>query len=742
MVFECGFGEGPIGMTRLDHNEKVVRNAGSARQDEANPDAYSQGDEPEHAASTPSGRSTHTELGDCRRLLHAALTAAAAIVLVAGLREVWYDAVPWHLGFTVFAVAAFPLLVSAVVLGAAARSERVRLLTNVGLLVIGSLMLLVGLRASIPSGHPTYGVDAGWLVQEGANELLRTGHLYGVSWPLAAREFAASGEPGGLTYHFDGTMIDEFGYPPLGAMLAALTTAASGLAATAAVWPVIGLLCAAVILFVRLPNPLRPLSVIVCFGLPRLTGMAFNGYASVIALPLVMMAVAWWPSIGAGGRLSRRDYVGACCLGMAAAAHQLVWFVAPFLLMGVWLIRRGTTTPRRANAIVLRYAAVAGAVFVLLNGWFLLREPQAWLRGVLEPLAEAAVPHGQCLVTFLLFWSRGSGNVAWFSLAVALTAAGLLSMAFLFLRVLGPGLLALPAFIFLVSLQSHDNYLVLLAPLWLLSAVVAIESGEYRLAYQPLGSLRRPLRQLIPMGALLAALGCVVAGLATAPPLRMNQLSYSTSGRIVSKVQAEVVNVSNRSVRPVFSVTSGASTVNHVWAVAHGPAILGPHASATYALVPLGAQEGPPAGRRPMVVRALTTAPNAITNAPLRAGTAAQKVRRVVLLADGAQSSLKAGDHARLIVQLRDGDNADLREPRVSIELRATTLGSSAPAALGLVVNGQPMPSSGRVTALTDSSGRANFDVSSIEQRQDPIVFRAAVSAGGQSLGSVAVLWR
>ena len=30
-------------------------------------------------------------------------------------------------------------------------------------------------------------------------------------------------------------MIDEFGYPPLGAMLAALTTAASGLAATAAV---------------------------------------------------------------------------------------------------------------------------------------------------------------------------------------------------------------------------------------------------------------------------------------------------------------------------------------------------------------------------------------------------------------------------------------------------------------------------------------------------------------------------
>ena len=166
--------------------------------------------------------------------------------------------------------------------------------------------------------------------------------------------------------------------------------------------------------------------------------MAFNGYASVIALPCDdgrrLVALRSVPVAACRGVIMSAP----AALGMAAAAHQLVWFVAPFLLRGVWLIRRGTTTPRRANAIVLRYAAVAGAVFVLLNVLFRLREPQAWLRGVLEPLAEAAVPHGQCLVTFLLFWSRGSGNVAWFSLCRGLDlAAGRLSMAFLFLRV-GP----------------------------------------------------------------------------------------------------------------------------------------------------------------------------------------------------------------------------------------------------------------------------------------------------------------
>jgi hypothetical protein len=728
-------------MTRLDHEEWVIGKAGSALRDVANPHGYRQPDQPERAESALPGRSILTEPEDRRRLLHTALTVAAAIVLVAGLREVWYDAVPRHLAFAVFAVAAFPLLVAAVVVSSAAKTERVRLLSDVGLLLIGSLMLLIRLRGSISSGHPTYGVDVGWVIQEGANELSRTGHLYGVSWPLAAREFAASGEPSGLTYLFDGTIVNDFGYPPLGAMLAAVTTAASGLAATAAVWPVIGLLGAAVILFVRLPNLLRPLSVIVCFGLPRLTGMAFSGYPSLIALPLMMMAVAWWPSIGAGGRLSRRDYVGASCLGMAAAAQQLVWVVAPFLLVGVWLLRRGTTTPRRATVIMFRYAAVAASVFVLLNGWFLLREPRAWLRGVLEPLTQAAVPHGQCLVTFVLFWSRGSGNLAWFSPALALTAVGLLAMAFLFLRVLGPALLALPAFIFLVSLQSHDNYLVALAPLWLLGAA-AIESGDYRLAYEPLGRLGAPIRLMIPTSLLLAALGCVAAGLATAPPLKMSQLSYSTSGGIVSNVGAQVANVSDRSVHPVFSVTSGASTVNNVWAIARGPAILGPRTTATYVLVPVEAQERPPGGRRQLMVRALTTGPNAITNAPLDAKTAARNVRRAVLLADGAASSRKAGDPARLIVQLRDGNNADLRDPGVSIELRATTLGSSTPAAAGLLVNRQTMPPSGRVTALTDDSGRATFDVSSTQERQDPVMFRAAVSAGGQSLGSVTVLWR
>jgi hypothetical protein len=107
-------------MTRLDHEEWVIGKAGSALRDVANPHGYRQPDQPERAESALPGRSILAEPEDRRRLLHTALTVAAAIVLVAGLREVWYDAVPRHLAFAVFAVAAFPLLVAAVVVSSAA----------------------------------------------------------------------------------------------------------------------------------------------------------------------------------------------------------------------------------------------------------------------------------------------------------------------------------------------------------------------------------------------------------------------------------------------------------------------------------------------------------------------------------------------------------------------------------------------------------------------------------------------
>ena len=67
-----------------------------------------------------------------------------------------------------------------------------------------------------------------------------------------------------------------------------------------------------------------------------------------------------WPDIGRAGRLRRSDLLRAACLGAACATQQLAWFVAPFLLVGLFALRRGELPARRAFGTVASFAGVAG----------------------------------------------------------------------------------------------------------------------------------------------------------------------------------------------------------------------------------------------------------------------------------------------------------------------------------------------------------------------------------------------
>ena len=62
--------------------------------------------------------------------------------------------------------------------------------------------------------------------------------------------------------------------------------------------------------------------------------------------------VVRWPDIGRAGRLRRSDLLRAACLGAACATQQLAWFVAPFLLVGLFALRRGELPARRAFGTV------------------------------------------------------------------------------------------------------------------------------------------------------------------------------------------------------------------------------------------------------------------------------------------------------------------------------------------------------------------------------------------------------
>jgi len=71
---------------------------------------------------------------------------------------------------------------------------------------------------------------------------------------------------------------------------------------------------------------------------------------------------------------------GAVWFGLAAAAKQQPWVLAPFLL--IWLYRRGRTDRSHRMRRVLIFVTGASPVFLAINPPFIIMNPIIWVRGV------------------------------------------------------------------------------------------------------------------------------------------------------------------------------------------------------------------------------------------------------------------------------------------------------------------------------------------------------------------------
>ncbi len=100
----------------------------------------------------------------------------------------------------------------------------------------------------------------------------------------------------------------------------------------------------------------------------------------------------------------------AVAFGLALACNQLAWFIAPFLLTGIFLIRRCELGRRRRRQGDARYLGIAVGTFAALNAPFFVWGPGAWLHGVTAPLTQHAIPYGQGLVGLTLFLRLGGGR--------------------------------------------------------------------------------------------------------------------------------------------------------------------------------------------------------------------------------------------------------------------------------------------------------------------------------------------
>ncbi|MCG7204859.1 hypothetical protein MB828_13680 [Streptomyces arenae] len=541
---------------------------------------------------------------------HRVLTLLADIGLFIGTRSIWAQAATHHL---VLAALISVCYVSILVTGVLTLTvRRTRSLARLDLVVLVTAVVLAGCGWALNHG----GGDEGALTTQAARELVAGHAVYGQPWPWL---FHGTGIA--LTPTISGGYDYTYGYPPLATLLTAplLWLGHHGAPATAVCTG--ALIAGTVTLWRMLPVPWRSAATLSCLGFGFLSTYARVGYPAVIALALLVPVVVRWPRIGLGGRLGAPGIARAACLGAACAAQQLPWFLTPFLLAGLYAVRRGELGGRAAALVVLRVAGVAGAVWLLINTYFIVSDPGRWLRGIALPLIQGAVVHGQGLVDVTLYYTDGSDRIDWYSHASLLFAAALLALFVLFVRRLGPAATVLPWLAFFLATRSQDGYYLLMTPLWLAAAVTAPLS-EFEHAWQPrpgplTGPRRRPALAVTVVLLLAPALVSAALAVTGRPPLRMEITALRRTGHrsaVVRAMTLKVVNTGGVPLTPHYTLTTGQG-MSMYWLLVRGPATIPGHGTASVELRPPDGRFGIPAKAGTRIrLRAFTADPQTLSS--------------------------------------------------------------------------------------------------------------------------------
>ncbi|MGW2884936.1 hypothetical protein ACWDDN_06125 [Streptomyces griseoruber] len=552
---------------------------------------------------------------------HRVLTLLSAVTLFIGTRSVWSTAASHKVVVAAVISVCYASILVCGVLALVVRRARSLARVDLGVLVTAVVLVLCAWAVYHQGG------DEAVLTTQAAREIAAGRPVYGRPWPWLFGHGTVA-----LTPTVYGGYDFTYGYPPLAPLLTAplLWLGHGGAPATAMATG--ALLVGAVALWRMLPAPWRPAATMACLGFSFLPMYGRQGYPAILALALLLPAVVRWPRTGRGGLLGRAGVARAACLGAACAAQQLSWFVVPFLLAGIYAVRRGELGPRAAAGVLLRIAGVAVTVWLLINTYFLAQQPAAWLKGIALPLTQGAVLHGQGLIGISLYLTDGSDRLDWYGHASLLLAAGLLAVFVLFVRRLGPAATVLPWCAFFLATRSQDGYYLMMTPLWLASVVTA-PLPEFAGAWQPrprplAGPGRRPARVAAAVLLLLPALAGATAAATGTPPLRVRVTAVRhRSATAVTLMTVRVANTGDSALSPHFTLTTGQG-MDPYWIVAAGPRTLPAHSTARYALRPPGGTFRLPRPSVRIRLRAFTADPQTLSSADVGSALRTPAVRR------------------------------------------------------------------------------------------------------------------
>ena len=247
-----------------------------------------------------------------------------------------------------------------------------------------------------------------------------------------------------LATHLEGrAVLHSYNYPAL-SFLAVAPFVAFGLGDIR--WVYLGVvLVIAVVAISRLRLPWRPMAL-----------ATIVGNAIVLRQPILAGIDPTWALLVIGAWLALgRAWLSPVLLGLAFAARQTAWFVAPFYVALVW--------QRSGRREAIRRALIATAVAAAVNLPFFVRAPERFIDGVSAPILAALEPDG---VGFVRFGLAGIGpllpRVAYGALALVLFVA-LLAAFVRWRRTLTSAPLVWPFLPLYFAWRSLQNYFVLAA---------------------------------------------------------------------------------------------------------------------------------------------------------------------------------------------------------------------------------------------------------------------------------------
>ena len=176
--------------------------------------------------------------------------------------------------------------------------------------------------------------------------------------------------------------------------------------------------------------------------------------------------------------------------GLACAYKQVPWLLAPFILVRL-LIDDQDRDPRSPLGRALAFFAVAGAVFAVVNGPFMLADFPAWAAAVVQPLSGQLVYLGSGLASTTQFGLVDLPKEFYATASLAVTVTLLLLYTAHFQR-WRHTLWLFPGLMLWFSYRSLQSYFVYWVPLLLATLVVEATGRRGAPRSRPHGEARSP----------------------------------------------------------------------------------------------------------------------------------------------------------------------------------------------------------------------------------------------------------